>query len=82
MAYRDIRDWLQDDVERYGELKYVNGADCDLEMGAICEILFREFRRPAPAIFLMIFLDIPGYRTLFGILTSPRRLASALYLSL
>ena len=69
MSYRDIRDWLIA-VERDGELKRVSGADCDLEMSGICEILYREGKRPVPAV---LYDDIPGYpkgyRTLFGLLT-------------
>jgi UbiD family decarboxylase len=81
MSYGDIREFLTD-VESDGDLKRINGADCDLEMSGICEILYREGKRPVPAV---LYDDIPGYprgyRTLFGLLSSPRRLARALYLS-
>ncbi len=50
-------------------------------MGGITEILYREGKRPVPA---LLFDDIPGYpkgyRTLFGFLGSPRRCARALSL--
>ena len=80
MGHKDIRDWIKV-VEQDGELKKINGADWNLEMGGITEILYRESKRPVPA---LLFDDIPGYpkgyRTLFGFLSSPRRLSRALCL--
>lgn len=80
MAYKSIRDFLTD-IERWGELKRISGAHWDLEMSTIAELIYREGKRPVPT---LLFDDIPGYpkgyRTLFGFLTSPRRIASALYL--
>ncbi|MFH0914224.1 MAG: UbiD family decarboxylase, partial [Chloroflexota bacterium] len=77
MAYADLRDWLKA-VESRGELLRLSGASHDLEMAGIAEILGRESKRP-PA---TLFDDIPGfpkgYRTLFGMLGSPRRLAMSL----
>lgn len=82
MGYKDIRDWLTA-IEQDGELRKINGAHWNLEMGGITEILYRDGKRPVPA---LLFDDIPGYpkgyRTLFGFLSSPRRLARALYLPL
>ena len=82
MAYKSFRDFLTD-IKRWGELKEISGAHWDLEMSTIAEIAYREGKRPVPA---FLFDDIPGYpkgfRTLFGILTSPRRIASALCLPL
>ncbi len=82
MAYQDFRDFLTD-VEQWGELKRISGAEWDLEMSTIAELIYREGKRPVPA---LLFDDIPGYpkgyRTLFGILSSPRRIAGALYLPL
>ena len=80
MAYRDLREWLQA-VENQGEVQHVTGANWDLEMGSIAEIVYREGKSPKP---LLIFDDIPdypkGYRTLFGLLASPWRIATALNL--
>jgi len=80
MSYKDIRTWLSL-VERDGELKKLHGVSWDLEMSGLTEILYREGKRPVPA---LLFDDIPGYplgyRTLFGMLSSPRRLCSALCL--
>jgi len=82
MAYKDLRDWLSS-IESDGELRRINGANWDLEMSTISEIIYREGKRPIPA---LLFDDIPGYpkgyRALFGILSSPRRLAKALYLTM
>ncbi len=80
VVYRDLRDWLTA-IEQDGELKKIHGADWNLEMSGITEILYKDGKRPVPA---LLFSDIPGYpadyRTLFGFLSSPRRLARALYL--
>ena len=68
MGHKDIRDWINI-IEKDGELKKINGADWNLEMGGITEILYREGKRPVPA---LLFDNIPGfpkgYRTLFGYL--------------
>jgi 4-hydroxy-3-polyprenylbenzoate decarboxylase len=81
MAYGDLRDWLQA-VEGDGELKRISGIDWNLEMSGISEIVAREGKRPIPA---LLFDDIPGYprgyRTLFGLMNSPRRLARVLGIS-
>ncbi|MBI2303591.1 MAG: UbiD family decarboxylase [Chloroflexi bacterium] len=78
MAYRDLRDWLTQ-VEELGELKRIQGAHWNLEMGAICDIMFREAPKPVPAI---LFDDIPdypsGYRALFGQIGSMKRTALTL----
>jgi len=81
MSYTDLRDWLKA-VESRGELKHVTGADWDLEMSSIVELVYREGNDPKPAI---LFDEIPGYpkgyRTLFGMLGSTWRIARALGLS-
>ena len=81
MDYQDLREWLAN-VEADKELERVSGADCDLEMSAIAEVLYREGKRPPPA---LLFDDIPGYpkgyRTLYGMWASPRRLARSIGLS-
>ncbi len=78
MGYTDLREWLEA-VERQGELKHISGANWDLEMSSIAELVCRESKGPRPAI---LFDDIPGYpkgyRTLFGLLASPWRIAKTL----
>jgi UbiD family decarboxylase len=78
MGYRDLREWLEL-VEADGELRHISGAHWNLEMSSLAEIIGREGRDPLPAI---LFDDIPdspkGYRALFGILSSIRRLGRSL----
>ena len=82
MGQRDMRDWLQA-TEEDGELKRIDEAHWDLEMSGITELIYRKGKRPVPA---LLFDNIPGYpkgyRTLFGFLSSPRRLARALNIPL
>lgn len=78
MSHTDLRDWLKA-VESRGELKHVTGADWELEMSSIVELVYREGKDPKPAI---LFDEVPGYpkgyRTLFGMLGSTWRIARTL----
>jgi UbiD family decarboxylase len=78
MSHIDLRDWLEE-VQNNGQLKCVNGAGWDLEMGSIVEIIYREGKDPKPTV---LFDEIPGYpkghRTLFGMLGSTWRIAKTL----
>src|SRR6202140_6007938 len=80
--YHGLRGWL-DAVEKLGELERVSGADWDVEMGAITHMLTEKSRGEAPAI---LFDDVPGYakgyRTLYGQLSSIKRIALTLGLPL
>jgi UbiD family decarboxylase len=82
MQYCGLRGWL-DQVDRMGELARVAGAEWDVEMGAITHMLTEKSRGEAPAI---LFDDVPGYpkgyRTLYGQLSSTRRIALTLGLPL
>ena len=73
--YNDVREWL-DLVDSMGELKRVDGADWNLEIGTMAELIYRERGGTIPA---LLFDRIPGYpegfRILFGQQTSYRRLA-------
>ncbi|HEY2922710.1 MAG TPA: UbiD family decarboxylase, partial [Candidatus Binatia bacterium] len=40
LAYKDLREYLTA-VDKLGELRVVNGADWDLELGAITEVAAR-----------------------------------------
>jgi len=57
----------------------LSGADWDVEMGAVTHMLTEKSRGQAPAI---LFDDIPGYakgyRTLYGQLSSIKRIALTL----
>ncbi len=80
--YRGLRGWLET-VDRLGELERVSGAHWDVEMGAVTHMLTEKSRGLAPAI---LFDDVPGYakgyRTLYGQLSSIRRIALTLGLPL
>ena len=80
--YRGLRGWL-DEVEKLGELARVSGAHWDAEMGALTQMLTENSRGMAPAI---LFDDVPGYapgyRTLYGQLSSIKRIALTLGLPL
>ena len=80
--YGDLRDWLHK-VDRLGELTTIRGANRDLEIPGIWEIVSREGGGAGPA---LLFDDIPGFptgfRILFGQLESVRRLALTLSLNL
>jgi UbiD family decarboxylase len=76
--YKDLREWIEL-VDKLGELKRVKGADWNLEMGAITELIGREGKYPPPAI---LFEEIPGYpkgfKTIFGTTGSVQRIALSL----
>ncbi len=80
--YRGLRGWLEQ-VEKLGELERVSGAHWDAEMGALTQMLTEKSRGTAPAI---LFDDVPGYpkgfRTLYGQLSSIKRIALTLGLPL
>jgi 4-hydroxy-3-polyprenylbenzoate decarboxylase len=79
--YKDLREWLER-VDELGELKRIEGAHWNLEMGAITEILGREGPYPPPAILFDRIPDYPeGFRTLFGTTGSVQRMALTLSLS-
>src|SRR2546425_429217 len=78
MDYSDLREWLAR-VEELGELRQIDGAHWRLEMGAITELLYRRGPQPPPAIlFDRVPGYPPGYRTLFGMTCSVKRMALTL----
>ena len=74
----DLRAWL-DEARRLGELREVEGADWNLELGTIAELNVKKTNPPA-----LLFDAIPGYPKGYRVLTcstsSPARLASILRL--
>src|SRR3989337_3646936 len=82
MGYADLRDWLKQ-VEGFGEVLGVNGADWHLEIGGLGDIIVREAKKNVPAI---LFDEIRGYpkgtRALFAMLSSVKRLAFTVNLPL
>jgi 4-hydroxy-3-polyprenylbenzoate decarboxylase len=78
LSHRDLRDFLSQ-VEAQGELKRVKGANWDVEMSSIVELIYREGKGDRPAI---LFDEIPGYpqgyQALFGTIGSTWRIAKTL----
>ena len=76
--YADLREWLQQ-VEAFGELKMINGAHWDKEMGPLTQIMHEKYKTRTPA---LLFDDIPdypkGFRTLYGHFSTPNRVALTL----
>src|SRR6476659_6691105 len=69
---QDLRSWLEA-LRRAGEVREVNGAEREREIGGIVDLYMRKMGNPA-----VLFDDIPGYarghRILANILTSVRRI--------
>ena len=75
-SYDDVRQWLEL-VESMGELKRIDGADWDLEIGALTEVAGRG--RGASAILFDHIKDYPaGRRVLVGMIESLKRVAGRL----
>ena len=77
IPHRDLREFIER-VDAAGELLQIPGVDCDLEMGALAEVVTHK-KLGAPAV---LFENIPGYppgmRVFSGGSNSTRRLALAL----
>lgn len=73
MAIKDLRGWLEQ-VEEIGELRRVEGANWQEEIGALTDIYAERVGRPA-----LLFDKVPsfpeGYRVLSNVGTSLRRIA-------
>ncbi len=69
----DLRQWLQK-VDSLGQLKVAEGADWDLEIGAVTAL---NAKRPVPAAVLFDKIKgyPEGYRVLSGSLSSPQRVS-------
>ena len=46
----DLRDWL-DSVQALGQLERISGADWDLEIGALTEIILERLSSPPAVVF-------------------------------
>ncbi len=80
--YEDLRDWLRV-VDSIGELERIAGADWNLEIGTLAELIYRERPGVIPAILFDRISGYPeGFRILFGQQCSFRRLALCLGLPL
>ena len=74
MGYRDLREWL-DQVDQLGELRTIEGADWDLEIGAITEMARKEAKVPPCILFDSIKGYPKGQRLVVGQLNSIKRVA-------
>ena len=71
--HRDLRDWIAQ-VDRMGELRRIDHASWDLEIGSITDYV--SHHRPNPAVLFDNIQGYPaGYRVLVNQLGSLRRLA-------
>jgi UbiD family decarboxylase len=67
MPFKDVRQFITK-IDELGELKTVNGADWNLEIGAISELAITSEKSPA-----VLFDDIKGYKKGFRVLSNPVR---------
>jgi 4-hydroxy-3-polyprenylbenzoate decarboxylase len=74
MGIKDVRGWIEE-VDRMGQLKRIEGADWDLEIGALVEIVGRENKNRPALLFDNIKGYPAGYRVLAGLLNTLPRLA-------
>jgi 4-hydroxy-3-polyprenylbenzoate decarboxylase len=74
MSYRDVREWIEQ-VAAMGELKVVEGADWNLEIGAL-SVLASKHKENSPALLFDKIKDYPaGFRILVGFFESLKRSA-------
>src|ERR1700752_5288556 len=64
IAYKDLREYIAA-VDRLGELRVVDGADWDLEIGAITEVAARATKPK-----VVLFDNIRGYPKGFRVVTN------------
>ncbi|MDP2662683.1 MAG: UbiD family decarboxylase [Dehalococcoidia bacterium] len=74
MSYKDLRGWLEE-VDGLGALLRIDGADWDLEIGTVTEVVCRENKEKPSLLFDRIKGYPPGYRVLTGLLDTIPRLA-------
>src|SRR5262245_30721683 len=75
----DLRDWL-DSVERLGQLERISGANWDLEIGALTEIILERLSSPPAVIFDGVPSYDPNRRVLANMLETIERTALTLNL--
>ena len=75
MNYQDLRGWLEE-LDKIGELKHIDGAHWDKEIGAISELMAEK---NGPALLFDKIPDYPeGFRVLSNTFQSDTRTASVL----
>lgn len=73
MGHQDLRKWIQE-VDGLGELRTLQGAHWDIEIGVLTEHLMRERNQPA-VLFDQIVDYPPGHRLLVNDVGSKKRIA-------
>jgi len=81
MPSRDLRDWIQG-AEELGELKRIDGADWDVEIGAITELGHHRGEDSDALLFDNIKGYPTGYRVLSNTLNTTKRLAMTLHMDM
>ena len=79
MPSRDLRGWMQS-AEELGELKHIDGADWDVEIGAITELGHHRGEDSSALLFDNIKGYPPGFRVLSNTLNTLKRLAMTLHM--
>jgi 4-hydroxy-3-polyprenylbenzoate decarboxylase len=65
VSYEDVKEWIQQ-VQAMGELKVIEGADWNLEVGAL-SVLASKHKEDSPALLYDRIKDYPaGYRIFVG----------------
>ena len=77
MESRDLRSWMAE-VENLGELKRIDGADWDVEIGAVTELGHHRGEQSKALLFDNIKGHPKGYRVLSNTLNTLKRLAATL----
>ena len=77
----DLRDWLKE-VKRLEQLEQIAGADWNLEIGALTEIILERIATPPAVIFERVPGFDPGRRVLVNMLETLERTALTLGLPL
>jgi len=78
---RDLRDWMAA-VNRIGELKHINGADWDVEIGTVTEMGHHRGERSHALLFDDIKGYPKGYRVLSNTLNTAKRLAVTMHMDI
>ena len=76
MAFDDLRDFIKV-VEGMGELKVIEGADCESEIGTITELCIADIPNPPALLFDKIKGYPAGYRVASSLFPTEKRLALA-----
>src|SRR5256886_6447121 len=76
---RDLRSWI-DEVGKLGELARINGADWDVEIGAITELGHHRGEKSKAILFDQIKGYPEGYRVLSNTLNTVKRIATTLHM--